>query len=163
VIWSLAACRGEVPLEEPVALTTAEAWELADDEPVDHSPPVVDCPPATWGPEDGTFEVQTGACDYLAVSQPLRADLWPGDRLLGFVWYAELDAAEPGEGHALVWVGEEVLWDLTVAIPAPAGVHEIDVVVDTLFPVGTPIGFHLHNHGFNAWDVDTFHRSPIPR
>ncbi len=108
---------------------------------------------STWAEEAGAIEVQTGACAYFTVSQPLPTSLRRGDTLTASVWHADLDAAEPAEGHVALWLGEEVLWEMVVQIPAMADVYEVSVQLTEAVPEGTPVGWHLHNHGYNSWKV----------
>jgi len=113
-----------------------------------HRPDEVDCPVATWGLEAGGLEVQTGACTYLALGQPVR--LSGGDLLDVVLWHDALDAAEPGEGHAALWLDDQILWEVTVPIPSPAGFHDAAVAVPH---GGGMLGWHLHNHGYNSWTL----------
>ena len=62
-----------------------------------------------------------------------------------------LDVAEPGTGHVAVLLGEQVLWEQAVDIPA--GSAELGAVLEVSAPVPTenPLGRHLHNHGYHSW------------
>lgn len=66
-------------------------------------------------------------------------------------WHDTLDVAEPGTGHVAVLLGEQVLWEQAVDIPA--GSAELGAVLEVSAPVPTetPLGLHLHNHGYNSW------------
>lgn len=137
-----------VPVLDPRALTPVGA---SADPLVDHRPADVECPPAAWGPERGSFEIQTGVCDYAAFDQPLPVDLKAGDGLSIVVWHDFLDAAEPGRAHLAVWVGETVVWETELDIPAPSGTFEAVVTLEETPPPDARLGLHLHNHGFNSW------------
>ncbi|MBK6689864.1 MAG: hypothetical protein IPG45_35695 [Deltaproteobacteria bacterium] len=137
-----------VPLLDPFALTPVKAEA---DPFVDHRPAEFDCPAATWGPEGGGFEVQTGACNYAAFDQPLPMPVEVGDRLSILVWHDLLDSAEPGTAHLAVWVGTTVLWQAEVDIPAPSGTFEAVVPIASTPAADARLGLHLHNHGFNSW------------
>jgi hypothetical protein len=121
VLWALAACapEGGVALDaRAVVLVDAAGWAPVGEDPLpDGRPAGAGCPVSTWGEEGGALEVQTGACAWLAVAQPAAVALSPGDRVEATIWHADLDAAEPGEGHVALWVGDEVLWEARVAIP----------------------------------------------
>lgn len=141
---------------DPLPLVTAEAWlpGRMEDDPLGHErPATVDCPAAAWGPEAGGLEVQTGACNYLFVAQPSLAAIEEGDAIDLVVFHQELDAAEPAEGHVAILLGDAVIWEAHVEIPAHANVLEARVVADRAWPAGAPVGVHLHNHGYNSWTV----------
>ncbi|MCB9680828.1 MAG: hypothetical protein H6733_05085 [Alphaproteobacteria bacterium] len=155
----LTACGPVEP--DVVDVIDPAAWVPVDrdDDPLaSHRPPVDWCPTSTWGEEDGALEVQTGACPYLYVVQADVADLQPGDRLVGAVWHADLDAASPAQGHVALLVGDRVVWERTVDIPGAAAAYDVDVVLPDDLPTGAPLGVHLHNHGYNAWKVGMLSR-----
>ena len=135
-------------LLEPSSLVavSAEGDPLAD-----HRPRYVDCPPATWGEEGGGFEVQTGACNYAAFNQPLSVALEAGDMLAITVWHDFLDAAEPATAHVAVLIGDAVVWEREVDIPAPSAALEVVVPIEKTPSPQARLGLHLHNHGFNSW------------
>ena len=137
-----------IPLLDPFALTPVDA----DADPlVQHRPAEVDCPSATWGPEGGGFEIQTGACNYGAFDQPLSTPIEAGDALNIIVWHDTLDFAEPATAHVAVWMGRTVLWEAEVAIPAPSNSFEVTVPIEETPAPDARLGLHLHNHGFNSW------------
>ncbi|MEM1414711.1 MAG: hypothetical protein AAGH15_07415 [Myxococcota bacterium] len=76
-----------------------------------------------------------------------------GDALSISVWHDFLDAPEPGVGHVAVWIGDEVVWEEEVAIPAPSNVLEAVVVLERTPPPDARLGLHIHNHGFNSWKL----------
>ena len=137
-----------IPLLDPSALTPVD---MDGDPLAHHRPSKVDCPSATWGPEGGSFEIQTGACNYGAFEQPLLAPIEPGDLLNIVVWHDTLDLAEPATAHVAVWLGETVLWETEVAIPAPSASFEVTVPIEDGPAPSARLGLHLHNHGFNSW------------
>ncbi|MEL6347912.1 MAG: hypothetical protein AAFV53_32700 [Myxococcota bacterium] len=140
--------------DAPIALMDPEALapiEAAVDPLARHRPPSVDCPDAAWGEEGGGFEVQTGVCNYAAFAHPLDTPLFAGDEIEILIWHDLLDAVEPGIGHVAVSLGEDVIWEAEVAIPASSAALQATVSLDTAPPVGAPLGLHLHNHGFNSW------------
>ncbi len=155
VLGLAGACAAPVAeTAEPVALLAPYdlvAVEASRDPLVQHRPADVDCHPATWGPEGGGFEVQTGACAYAAFDQPLPAPIAAGDMLAITVWHDILDAAEPGLGHIAIWVGDQVVWEDEVPIPAASATLEALVPIEETPPPGARLGLHLHNHGFNSW------------
>lgn len=153
----IAACTGDeagVVRSEPSPLLDPEAMRpvSADADPmVQHRPIAVSCSEGAWGPEAGGFEVQTGVCDYAAFAQPLGVELEPGDRVDIRIWHDTLDAAEAGTGHVAVLLGEHILWEQIVDIPTASAELGAIVEVSNSVPTDTPLGLHLHNHGYNSW------------
>ena len=137
-----------ISLLNPYALTPVDAEA---DPLVQHRPFEIDCPPATWGPEGGGFEIQTGACNYAAFDQPLSTEVKAGGALNIVVWHDTLDYPEPAIAHVAVWIGKTVLWEATVGIPAPSDSFEVQVPIEVTPENNDRLGLHLHNHGFNSW------------
>lgn len=160
----LCACPSEpcerVELDEPQPLVVADGWQASEapDPLSDHRPEPVICSTAGWGEEFGVFEVRTEECNYLHAEQDVLIDVREGDGLRVRLWWQNLIASEPSEGHVALLVGEgehagEVLWEVFVDIPQPSAsmVYEFDSPVSV--SPGTPLFFHLHNHGNNSWTV----------
>jgi len=152
--------------EGPSELVLPDAWArgLLDDDPLLHHQPAglvdEDCPPSTWGYEDGRLEVQTGACAYAWLVQPALTELSPGDTLAITSWHQGLDAPLPSEGHLALVVDGEVLWEATAPIPSSPEVFDAEVVIHRHVPEGSEVGVHLHNHGYNSWSVGAVTRWP---
>lgn len=146
----LAGCAAPepVPLLDPHALAMVDA----DRDPLRaHRPADVDCPPPAWGPEAGGFEIQTGVCDYASFDQPLPMTLEAGDQLAILIWHDALDAAEPAEAHLALTLGDAVVWEAEIAIPAASHSFEEVVQIAEEPPADARLGLHLHNHGYNSY------------
>lgn len=148
-----------VPLLDPIELDPVDA----DDDPLAHhrpdpDDPLAGCPRAAWGEESGSFEVQTGVCAYGAFAQPLPVALGRGDVVEIVVWHDTLDAAEPATGHVAVWLGDDVVWEDTVSIPAASATLTGEVTLSAAVPAGAPLGLHLHNHGYISWRLVSVER-----
>ena len=148
----LAACPGE---EGPLAMP--ELWKAVDavDDPFSDRPAEVDCPASGWGLEASplSVEVDTERCTYLTATQPTGVDLEPGDIVHVDFGHTDLDAEEPAQGHAVVRIGELVVLERVVGIPATEDRWVEDVVIDADVPAGTPAWLHVHNHGANTWNL----------
>lgn len=141
---------------EFVALVDPTAWAQvpAPQDPLaDHRPAEVQCPIGGWLYEPQGFEVNTLMCNYAMFSAPSQAAVLAGSRVVATLYHFDLVAAEPATAHVALLLGELLLWETEVEIPGKANAFNIDVVVDATIPAGTPVYFHLHNHGQNTWTL----------
>jgi hypothetical protein len=112
--------------------------------------------------EQPAFGVDTGMCNYLTVQQLTRDYVAAGETIDVRLWHFELAAPNPGEAHAAVDVGRVRALDQRVQIPAPGGLIKASLVADHALPAGTPVYFHLHNHGANSWALIEITTGPAP-
>ena len=105
-----------------------------------------------FGGED-SFSVDTGACTYLTASQLSLVALKAGDTVRVRVWHTELKAPVAAEAHMALRLGDEVLLDRRIPIPGPSGLDAPTWTAPKDVPAGTPIAFHIHNHGMNSWSL----------
>jgi hypothetical protein len=127
----------------------AEADPLAS-----HRPPQVVCSyERGYAVEDLDLELDTGACNYVALSQPVGYRLLAGDELRLVWWHYPLSATLPATAHAALLLDGEVLWQRDVPIPSPADLYDVTVPLVRALPPGASVGLHLHNHGANQWRV----------
>lgn len=73
----------------------------------------------------------------------------PGEGL----WHFELSADEPAEAHAALLVDGMPFFEERIPIPQVGGLISRQVRAARAIPAGTPIYFHLHNHGANSWSL----------
>lgn len=136
-----------------VAVAALESWvpvEAARD-PFADRPDEASCPPQGYRTELTWFEVATDLCHYATFAQPLPVELRAGDVLRTTVWHLVLWAPEVTEGHVALRLGDRLLWEEFVPIPRTEAAYAIEVMVPVGIPAGTPMYFHLHNHGANSW------------
>ncbi len=50
-------------------------------------------------------------------------------------------------------IGDRMLWTDTRPIPGPAGLEATRVPLPEDVPAGTPIFFHVRNHGQNSYEL----------
>ncbi len=137
-----------------LSLIDHNAWtvaEASDDPFAGHRPPNVSCPEWSYGLEDEIFEVETDDCNYLSLTQPSLVDLKAGDRVQATLWHLELWAPDPATAHVAVQIGPDLRWEENIPIPGSEHMYEPELIVLEDRPAGTPIHFHLHNHGTNSW------------
>lgn len=149
-----ASAAGPVILSELWKEVPPELQMQLDPNP-DHRPSEVECKPGTFRVEDGSFEVETGACNYALFYQPLMRDLQPGQQLHMVAWHLNLLALENGpvSGHMHVRIGDETLFEVAPGIPAKPKVYDLMLTVQQAHPAGEHVVLHLHNHGFNDWNL----------
>lgn len=151
--------------ESTATLVDMSQWVLGDSptDPFPDRPPEMPCTDHGWGLDDGgAFGVYTGECDYVTVSQPLKAALSSCNELVFELTHDRLTAGEGvvAEGYVGIAIADRLVWEKTVPIPGPPLYEEIRVAIDRDIPAGTPIQFHIHNHGSNGWRLLSLQREP---
>ncbi len=148
-------------------LVSPDAWTPtnADDDPFVDRPADAACPSTSMEvvtlpeesaaaggmPGEKVFEVHTGECNYLTARQSTLEDVSVGQTIRLHLWHFALLSPEPAEAHVAVQIGDTVVWEQRLKIPQAAGLVEAEWKANQDFPNGTPIFFHLHNHGANTW------------
>lgn len=155
---ALLSCEGaRPPAGQWTELVDQSAWRplAASEDPLsDHRPQPVLCGyDRGYTREDLDIEIDTGACNYVALGQPARYRLVPGDEIRLVVWHYPLTATLPASAHVALLLDGEVLWQRDVPIPTPADLYDATVTVPRELPAGAPLVLHLHNHGANQWRV----------
>lgn len=144
-----------------VLLVDHDLWIVAapDADPFAQHRPADDisCPPDDRLAEDfaGTYSyaITTTGCPYTTVLQPSLRDACAGETLYVWLWHFELTAPDPGVAHLAVEVGGDLIWSKTLPIPGPSGLIADEVALPADIPAGTPIAFHLRNHGANSYNL----------
>lgn len=168
VVWIaaglVAACDSAPTCEEApegvlVSLVDHAAWRLASPEEDPwraHRPADVACPEGSRSSEDfaemPSFGVDTAACGYTTVIQPTRSDLCAGEALYIWLWRFPLTGPEGATATLGVALGEAVVWEETIPIPARSALVALTVPVPPT-PAGTPIRLHVRNHGENTYQL----------
>ena len=150
----LAACTSSAGPQDLIEL---DGWREAGaaEDPFADRPDEVECPTSSRviELEEGVpyLEVDTTFCNYMTLVQETLVEVLSGDRVV-FRWgHRELDAPSPAQAHVALLIGNSLIEDRTVDIPA----LEMDTVVEFEMsedvPKGRPLWLHLHNHGDNQW------------
>jgi hypothetical protein len=141
------------PLTEAAPLIDNQAWALASpaQDPFPDRPADATCDPAGYRLEGDIFEINTDACEYMTAVQTLRRDVQPCDTIQLVISYFPLFAAARAEAHVGLAFGSEVIWERRLPIPSPDDLIIARWRADRAWPAGTPVSFHLHNHGVNDW------------
>lgn len=157
-----------VPVRPRGALVSSDRWEIvsADDDPFADRLPDARCPAGAVMPEllgaEPVFSVDTGDCTYLTARQPALRDVARGETFVARVWHFALTAGEAGEAHVALRIGDSTVLDEMVPIPSAGGLIAVEEPATSTFEAGTPIYFHLHNHGDNSWSLVELSAGPQP-
>ncbi len=130
------------------------------DDPFEDRPAAIDCIPQTVTVEGPALEIDTAACDYVTVVQPTVVEVQACDVLRATLAHSPLFFDEPAEAHVALYVGARALFDRRIDIPADAEVYTIEVEAAAVIDAGTPVFFHVHNHGSNNWFVTDVRLEP---
>jgi hypothetical protein len=118
-----------------------------------HQSGEVGCPAGTWRLEDNTLEVDTGYCAYGLFNQTTKVAIQRGQRVRIVAWHLQLTAPAQGTGHLALTIGDNFVWETLAEIPGAPEAYDVEVEATSDIPAGTPVVFHLHNHGFNTWSI----------
>lgn len=143
------------------ALVDGAAWvlDLDHEDPLaDHRPEGATCSMADIDQEYGGVEIQTGACTYAQLVQPLLGDLAVGDDLRVVAWHQDLVADAPAQAHLALLVGGSLLWERHATVPGAAEAWDEHQASPLSAPAGTDVILHLHNHGANTWTLQSVDR-----
>lgn len=145
----------------PQELVSPDAWiQLSDDDDPFAAlrAPDAQCGAGALTEELGGVEVDTSVCNHLSVAQPLLVDVAQGDTLRVVGWHSTLiyPGRDPVEGHITLAVGDQVVWQEVAPIPGPAAAYDATFESPVSAPAGSPVVFHVRNHGNNTWNLLTF-------
>lgn len=138
------------------SLIDAADWkiqEASSDSLSQHRPAVVDCPANSWYEEDGALEVETGYCNYLSATQPIKASVNKGDNIHVVLWHGQLRFDQPEEAHVAISLDGTIIWEDEIEIPNDGGIYDITVPSTVSAKIGDIVEYHLHNHGYNTWTL----------
>ena len=138
----------------PGALIVHTAWQptqAADDPLASHRPDEVRCPDWARPIEPPVQEIATDDCNYASLAQPSLRPLFAGERVAVEYWHLQLWAEEPAEAHVALHIGDWLVFEDQIAVPGSEAFYSRGAVVPHDIPAGTPVVFHLHNHGQNSW------------
>ena len=141
-------------LEGTVSLIDVAGFEKTPhtEDPFDR-PADVECD-FGYGLEDGFFEVETDLCHHGSFVQPLLAPVRVGDTLDFLLLHENLVSEDPdAQTHVAIAFGEDIVYETTIDIPAEANFLDPSWTCPVDAPAGTPVYFHLHNHGINSYRV----------
>jgi hypothetical protein len=107
--------------------------------------------------------VETTYCNHATVMQRLPVLLHEGTRVHTRIWYYSQSSFEGAVANVRLRFDDEDLITREVPIPSESALISEDAVMPREMPVGTPVFFHVGNHGDNSWnllEVSLFPRAP---
>lgn len=92
-------------------------------------------------------------CNWLTLEQPSLRDIRAGDRVEVRTYHFPLNAPSGEEARMSFVIGDELVFDETVLIPANGEFLSTDPpwTASKDYPAGTPVLWHVNNHGNNEY------------
>jgi hypothetical protein len=98
------------------------------------------------------LSVYTDQCDWITLEQPSLRAVNEGDEVEVRAFHFPLNAPFGGEARISFVLGDELIFDRYVAIPQPGSSPIGESWIATKdFEAGTPMLFHVNNHGDNEY------------
>jgi hypothetical protein len=160
--WSAVGCGPTELCEQLEPVATATAFVLAEPDAGPFRPNDGEIPCGNdrarlqpFGAEQA-FEVDTvEGCGFATATQPSLQALTTDDELQMRIFYFSQTTFPAAEAEVAMAIGEDVVFAEQVAIPAVSGLLPSDRQrrrVAAPAAVGTPVYFHIGNHGDNSWN-----------
>jgi len=110
-----------------------------------------------------SITVETTFCNHATVMQRLPILLHEGDRIHTRIWYYSQTSFEGAVAQVRLRFDDVDVVSRDVPIPSASALISEDAVMPREMPVGTPVSFHIGNHGDNSWnllEVSLYPRAP---
>ena len=159
VVSAMSACTPDC--EEKVEVVDMTAWRLlsTDEDPFTPPPDAVLCSaenirmePFGNGPVAVDIDTAT-ACGWATVEQPTTEDLTAGDEVQLRIFYFSQTSFPQDVAEVIIAFDGEPFFSVEVPIPTSSQLEAPLIVVDRDIPTGTPVQFHVGNHGDNSWNL----------
>ena len=98
--------------------------------------------------------ISSAPCMYVTMDQGLQSAVAKGDRIRVRLWHFPITV--PGTFHVRLAIGDpaEVVWEEQVQAPFPDAKLYVDVFdAPADWPAGTPVFWHIQNHGTNSFEL----------
>jgi hypothetical protein len=144
------------PLPEPGSLINNALWQIAEPsaDPFAREP-LRPCPPLSAGDEtlggELVYAIRTERCPALTVRQNSRRAVLAGDTISVRAYHFPLTAAENASALVVLQLGVQEIFRRELPIPSDASELSDSWVADRDYPAGTPLMFHVENHGENEY------------
>jgi len=101
-------------------------------------------------------------CNWITLEQPSLRAIRAGDRVEVRARHSQLTAPVPGEAHIAFVIGDEQVLDYSVTIPTDFQFPDAIWTAPKDYPAGTPLLFHVDNHGQNEYMLIEVNVLPEP-
>jgi hypothetical protein len=144
------------PLPEPGPLVNNALWQLLNplEDPFMEAPMPL-CPPLSAGDEwlggELVYALRTERCPSLTVRQASRREVLAGDTITIRAYHFPLTAPENASALLVLQLGEREILRRELPIPSDASELSETWIADEDIARGTPLLFHVENHGANEY------------
>ena len=90
-------------------------------------------------------------CNWLTLTQPSLRAIHTGAQVEVRTFHSELTAPVPGEARMTFVIGDEIVHDYNALIPSASSFPSTTWTADKDYPAGTPLLWHVNNHGRNEY------------
>lgn len=90
-------------------------------------------------------------CNWLTLEQSSLRPIRAGDQVEVRAYHFELTAPVPGEARLSFVIGDDLVFDQTVLIPRQSQFLSDTWTATKDYPAGTPLLWHVENHGTNEY------------
>lgn len=142
---------GPPPADATCPPPEGDCPEMGGDECVEIPPNCLVSYVAECFPPLTALSVYTDVCDWITLEQPSLVAIRAGDEIEIRTFHFALNAPFGGEARTSVTLGDEMIFDELIAIPQPSGPINGSWIATRDFEAGTPMLFHVNNHGDNEY------------
>jgi hypothetical protein len=101
-----------------------------------------------------SYTIKTRLCSYGTAEQPALSSVAAGELLTMRIWYFSQLRFEATEATSILAFGSDPVWTRTVPLPATTGGLLLATMpAPVALAMGTPIRWHISNHGENSWNI----------
>ena len=101
---------------------------------------------------ESTLAIRTDACNRATVVQPSISPVSAGENVAIRVWNWRLARPQGALAHIEIRFGIHSVLAVEREIPSPSALHPLNWRAPEALPAGTPIYFHIRNHGQNEYN-----------
>ncbi len=95
----------------------------------------------------------TVGCNWITFEQPSLTEIREGDSVEVRAFHFALNAPIGAQARIMLSIGDELVFEQTVLIPRDFQFYDDIWIATRDFPAGTPVRFHIDNHGTNEYGL----------
>lgn len=150
--------------QQVLSLVDHTMWTLldADEDPFYSNVGRIDVP-AVCGSAATNFEkfgqepsvnLDTRFCNWGTLMQASLLDIESGDPIAFRVWHFMQDSIGGAtQAYLAIRISDTIVWNDTLPLPATGGLFYETIAAPLDAPAGTPVYWHVHNHGANQYNL----------